>query len=126
MSLKTDKYFVISTQTQSNNFKGRKVDYTELTDHPEYAQLCEMQLSNTLADKFPRDDNRIRHDATNYHTPKMMKETPARYSTDEDGFMFIEDEAEAKKVLDILQKTDADIHLSKYGKQFTVPKGSKK
>lgn len=125
MGLKDLENFILDTKTISNGMKGRKVDFVELTDHPEYASLCEMQLSNTLADRFPRDDKRISFDASNYHTPKMMKETAPRYSADEDGLIFIKDETEAKRVLEILQKTDKGISLSKYGKQFTVSKPKK-
>ena len=126
MALKDLENFIIDTKTVSNGMKGMKVEFVELTDHPEYAQLCKMQLDNSLADRFPRDDKRISHDATNYHDARMMKQTSPRYVADEDGFMFIKDEDEAKRVLESLQKLDKDIKLSKYGKQFGEAKATPK
>lgn len=117
--LENKDLFVIDTRTVSNGKQGLKGwSYVELTDNPEYAQLCGLAKERRLEEKFPREDRRLLYDASNFHTVRMMNETPVRYETDEDGLIGIKDEADAKRILVILQQCDKDIKLSKYGKQF--------
>lgn len=117
--LSNKELFIIDTRTVSNGKQGLQGwEYVELTDNPEYAQLCGLAKERRLEEKFPREDRRLLYDASNFHTPRMMSETPVRFKTDSDGLIGIKDEATAKKILEILQLQDKEIKLSKYGKQF--------
>lgn len=118
MALKDLDNWIIDTKTTSNPKGVQGWQFVELKDHPEYAHLCELALSKTLADKFPRDDRRITFDASNYHTDRMMKETKPKYFSDEDGLISVNVEADAKRILADFQKLDKDVKLSKYGRQF--------
>ena len=115
--------FVIDSRTPSNRYKGRQVEYKDLSRNEAYKKLLKAQDERTIADMSPRIPPAIAGNASNFHTMDMLKDPKtdcAWYDTE--GLIFIKEEKIARKLLEDLQLIDKDIKLSKYGKQFSASK----
>lgn len=122
--LKDTKYYIIDTRTPSNRNKGRWVECKELSHNAEYKKLLDLEMDRRLAEMFPRLPFGVNEAASNFHTDRMLKETPDLVTKEKpedfDGLLYIESEEVAKKLLADLQVVDKDIKLSRYGLQFSV------
>jgi hypothetical protein len=114
--------FVIDTKTISNRYKGRQVEYKDLSRNEEYKKLLKAQDERILADMFPRIPVQVAGNAANFHTMDMYKDPKTDCAWyDAEGLIFVKEEEIAKKLLADLQLADKDIKLSKYGRQFGSP-----
>lgn len=120
--LKSSEYFIIDTRTTSNRGKGRWVEFKDLKDSVEYKKLLDAEANRTLSELFPRLPQGVNETASNFHTDRMLRETPdqvVKDAEDFDGLLYIKDEDVAKTLLAQLQQVDKEIKLSRYGLQFS-------
>lgn len=124
MPLFDPEHYIIDTKTISCP-NGRQVEYRDLLKNEEYARWAQLEKDRKLnkEKEFMMEDRRVNAVASNFHNVRHITEETMVAKTDDEGLIFIEDEALAKKFLETMQTVDKDIRLSKYGKQFDVPVG---
>lgn len=122
--LTTEEFYILDTRTISNSFKGRQIEYKDLTKNVEYATLLKKEQEGSLAEMFPHLSVReVNRSATNFHSQRMLNDPACKVEEvcDEDGLMFFHKahKDEMVKLWKSLLLIDKDVKLSKYGKQLT-------
>jgi hypothetical protein len=114
------EFYVIDTRTRQSP-QGRDWQELNLLANDEYRGMMEDSKLGKLGNKIKIEGlpHQVKNRAANFHEPHHMTPETVTYKQDK-GFIFIDTESEAKRVLDSLKKLDKDIELSPFGKQFSV------
>jgi hypothetical protein len=120
------EYYVIDTRTSNTHQAGKKNpgrDYQELNliANEEYAELVGYQQNGKLREKTNGSpiDYALRGRASNFHDMSHMTPEVFQNKTDENGFIWIKDREDAKRVMKNLLKLDPEVEFFPMGKTMT-------